>query len=321
MRLDVTAEKNEITSAQEEVAWPLVTVNILAFNRRDEVRITLDKIINAVDYPQESLEIIVVDNCSNDGTKEMVAREFPQVKLIVNEANTGIAGWNKGFEAGTGAYFLVLDDDSAPEAGLREAIRYMEQHEKVGILACNIIGGAFTPRDWKLEHKQSWVGFIGCGAIIKREVVEAVGGYADWMFVYAHEWDYGLRCLDKNFDIAYFADCVVRHRASTVNRTSKRLITYSLRNELLIIYKHFPERRMLFLLRALCNNALLYRKGGIKSFVYLASGVGQFLRETLRQERTCVKREVQEVYANNFWSAQPVLPRLFHKLAGSLRNE
>ncbi len=88
---------------------PLVTVNILSFNRREELRNTLTKVFEQ-DY--KNIEIIVVDNASSDGSSEMVKNEFPDVQLIQLEENIGIAGWNEGFKAAKGVYVLVLDDDS-----------------------------------------------------------------------------------------------------------------------------------------------------------------------------------------------------------------
>ncbi len=105
------AEAKPCNAAAASSAWPLVTVNILAYNRREEVRQTLQKITTELAYPRERLEVIVVDNASTDATRDMLAREFPSVRLIANPSNEGIAGWNRGFEAGRGDYFLVLDDD------------------------------------------------------------------------------------------------------------------------------------------------------------------------------------------------------------------
>ena len=98
-------------AARTVVEQPLVTAAVLAYNRRDPLRITLTKLRDELDWPGERLEVIVVDNASTDGTADMVRAEFPGTKLIVNERNTGISGWNRAFEAGTGEWFLVLDDD------------------------------------------------------------------------------------------------------------------------------------------------------------------------------------------------------------------
>lgn len=52
---------------------PLVTVNILSFNRKDELRNTLTKVY---DQDYKNIEIIVVDNASGDGSSEMVKKNF-----------------------------------------------------------------------------------------------------------------------------------------------------------------------------------------------------------------------------------------------------
>jgi GT2 family glycosyltransferase len=76
---------------------PRVTVAILAYNRRDALAVNLQK-VSEIDYPRDRLEVIVVDNASEDGTAEMVRERFPEVELIVTERNVGIAGWNRAFE-------------------------------------------------------------------------------------------------------------------------------------------------------------------------------------------------------------------------------
>ena len=75
----------------ENIVEPLVTVNILSYNRKDDLRNTLTKVFEQ-DY--KIIEVIVVDNASSDGSCEMVESEFPQVKLIRLKEIIGIAGWN-----------------------------------------------------------------------------------------------------------------------------------------------------------------------------------------------------------------------------------
>jgi len=301
--------------------WPLLTINILAYNRRDDLRTTLKEISDSIDYPKDRIEIIVNDNASADGTAEMVSKEFPEVKLIRIPRNVGIAGWNYGFSDGKGEYFLVLDDDSHPVEGVREAVAFMEENREVGVLACKIIGGAFTTL--KRTDLQDWIGFIGAGAIIRKEVVERIGGYADWMFLYSHEWEYGLRVLDEGFGIKYFERCVVNHRASATHRSFKRLRTFTTRNELAIIYLYFPARRLpVLMFRTFFWNMLRFRKDGVSSIVYAVDGLLLFLglMPRIKNNRRVVDEKVQEVYVSTFWSTQPVLLRLRRKLRSLLKK-
>ncbi len=295
--------------------WPLLTINILAYNRRDDLRTTLQEITGNIDYPRDRIEIIVNDNASNDGTSEMVRSEFSGVRLFRIPRNVGIAGWNYGFVNGRGRYFLVLDDDSHPVGGVRDAVAFMEENRNVGVLACKIIGGAFTTL--KRTDLQDWIGFIGAGAIIRREVVERIGGYADWMFLYSHEWEYGLRVLNEGFGIKYFERCVVNHRASSTHRSFKRLRTFTTRNELAIIYLYFPLRRMpVLMFRTFFWNMLKFRKDGLTTIGYALHGLLLFLKlvPSIRGDRRVVGEKVQEAYVSTFWSTQPVMMRLRKKL-------
>jgi GT2 family glycosyltransferase len=307
-----------LTSAEprSRSVLPKLTIDILAFNRRDDVRITLRKVFEELDYPLDRVEVIVVDNASSDGTKEMVASEFPAVRLIVNEINSGIAGWNRGFEAATGDYVLVLDDDSAPESGLRAAIEYLESNPAVGVLACKIVGGAFTTE--RLHDGEDTVGFIGCGAIIRCNVLETVGGFAEWLFIYAHEWEYAIRCLDRGFAIRYFERCVVHHRASVVNRSNARLRSFSTRNELLIVHRYFRRSRLLYLFRTFVHHLKSVRSEGVRSLFYTFKGLSMFLREAGRHPRAYVSDAVQDVYSRDFWSTQPIVLHLFRKVGRRL---
>ncbi|HSL90776.1 MAG TPA: glycosyltransferase [Ignavibacteriaceae bacterium] len=67
---------------------PLVSVNILSYNRKDELRNTLQKVFEQ-DY--KNIEVIVVDNASNDGSDDMVKQEYPDAQLIQLKKNIGIA--------------------------------------------------------------------------------------------------------------------------------------------------------------------------------------------------------------------------------------
>lgn len=301
--MSATQNQQQPSSPHE---WPLLTVNVLAYNRLEEVRRTLLNLQSA-DYPRERLEIIVVDNESSDGTGDMVKREFPDVRVVRVEPNRAVAGWNAGFEAGTGDYFLVLDDDASPERGLKDAIAYLEANPKVGILACNIVGGPFTTQ--LMKDKQKWLGFVGCGAIIRRAVFEKIGGFAPWIHLYSHEWEYGIRTLDAGFEIRYFAACVVKHRASAIGRSSRKTVAYTTRNEMLIVHIYFRRQRWLYLLRTAFYNAWLWRHE--MSAVW--EGARMFWRVRSHHGHRFVKPSVQSFYARNFWSTQPFFWRVLRK--------
>ena len=103
--------------------WPSVTIVFLVFNRREELRESLARMLSDSGYPSDRLHMIVVDNASTDGSGDMVRSEFPDVRVITHDRNVGVSGWNAGFAAAEGDWVLALDDDCyLPTDGLARAV-------------------------------------------------------------------------------------------------------------------------------------------------------------------------------------------------------
>jgi len=278
---------------------------IVNYNRKDEVLLTISKTKLLTDC-DEKFEIIVVDNASTDGSSAAIKTNYPEISLIENKTNIGVPAWNEGFKQARGEYLIVLDDDSNIESGLVEALTYLDLHPDVGVMALNIKGGAFETNLWK--DKKQYAGFIGCGAILRKELYDKIGGYASWIFLYTNEYEYGIRCLNAGYKIVYFKDCHVLHRTSSINRTSKRLVTYSVRNEMAIVYKYFSKKhRTLYLIRVYLNNLRCVFIYGIRSVPWYFSALKEFLK--LKKELKCipVKPEVEKFYSQDFWSTRRFL--------------
>lgn len=89
-------------------------------------------------FPEESFEVFVVDNASNDDSAEMVADDFPWVKLISSSENVGFAaGNNLAIPQTRGRYVLFLNPDTVvPEGTLAEMVRFMDARSEVGAATC-----------------------------------------------------------------------------------------------------------------------------------------------------------------------------------------
>lgn len=81
------------------------------------------------------LDVTVVDNASGDGSPEMVASEFPWVRLIRNQRNLGFgAAHNQALRIADGRYLLVLNSDATPAPGaLRMLLNYLDAHPRVAV--------------------------------------------------------------------------------------------------------------------------------------------------------------------------------------------
>ena len=83
-----------------------------------------------------TMEVIVVDSRSTDGSLEMLRREFPWAQIIANTQNVGfIRGSNQGIRASQGRYVLLLNPDTEIVGdALPVMMDYMERHPQVGAL-------------------------------------------------------------------------------------------------------------------------------------------------------------------------------------------
>lgn len=103
-----------------ERSRPDLSVIIVSWNTRDLLRACLGSLRRETEGLQS--EIWVVDNASDDGSPEMVAREFPEVRLVRNRTNRGFAeANNQVLRKATGRYLLLLNPDTEIRPGAVDA--------------------------------------------------------------------------------------------------------------------------------------------------------------------------------------------------------
>ena len=289
-----------------------LSVCILSFNRRDDLRETLGLLQGTLDGIGCTVEIIVVDNASTDGSAEAAA-EFPSVRVIELAANIGMPAMNHAFAAATGDVILALDDDSNPLDGLPGALKHLTGNASLGALALRIEGGAFRLNGY--THGQPIMGYIGCGVLFKAEALRRAGGFAEWIFLYAHEWEHALRIWGAGYRIEYYDHCAIHHRAARANRSARRLRTHTTRNELLILHRYFRNRPDYPKLRGrtLTWNRLHALREGTASLGYVNEGraMADEAAETLPP--VDLATSVQECYIATHWSLQPVVTGLIRR--------
>jgi|KBSSwiStaDraftv2_1062776.scaffolds.fasta_scaffold229963_2 GT2 family glycosyltransferase len=135
-------------------APPDVSLSIVSFGTRDLLRECLASI--AALPPGVSVQTIVVDNASTDGSAEMVVREFPWVELIRNESNRYFAtGHNQAFARARGRYVGILNSDTLllPDT-LRRMVAFMDAHPDAGASTCEYVRPDGMPL--KAEAHNHW---------------------------------------------------------------------------------------------------------------------------------------------------------------------
>jgi len=247
-------------SAEES---PLVSAVVATHNGKEYLRECLRSLM-AVAYPR--LEVVVVDNASADGSALMVTDQFPVVKIVSSGSNLGWAGGNNlGIISATGRYILFLNNDAVVDVNvLMRLVEVAEKDQKIGVLGCKIYfpggatvqhaGGLLRPSGDTLlvgygqnDHGQfdvmrdvDWVS--GAAIMVRRDVIDMVGGFDTFFGLYYEEADLCLRARELCFRVVYVPDAIVYHRMSvTIDRTLDDLSKYYRyqRSRLVFVIKNF----------------------------------------------------------------------------------
>jgi GT2 family glycosyltransferase len=192
-------------------AVPRVTVVFLVFNRLEKLRVSLERTLSHNDYPADRLDVIVVDNGSTDGSAEMVRSEFPAVTLVQRPSNVGVSGWNDGFKEAKGDYVLALDDDCyLPPDGLRRAVEAAQEHD-ADLVSFSVANDQEPAHRFNDDYDTGLLSFWGCSVLVRREVLQTLGGYDPEIFVWANELEFMVRFFDHGFRHLYLPEVVAVH--------------------------------------------------------------------------------------------------------------
>jgi len=293
---------------------PLVSIVILTFNRKDELRKTLRKV-----YQQEyqNFEIILIDNNSSDDTKAMIKNEYPHVKLIEMPINKGAPAFNEGFRMAKGKYIFILDDDSNPVNNtIKNAVKMINSDSSIGIVACNIYNKRLDFYETAGYEKKIF-SFVGCGALVDREKLNIVGYYDENIFLYNNEIDLTARFLNKGFKIIFCEDALVIHRQSLEARgnitdpfaNKNRYLNYFWSMSYFLFTKFYFKYSFIYLIKWFINRLLIalkyfYFKELFQSIFKLFINL-----PLLINNRAPLKQEVQKYY--NYGNLFPFIDRDF----------
>ena len=230
---------------------------ILAHNRRDAVGVVLDRLAGLPLH-----EVIVVDSGSTDGTGDVVRARGGNVRLVDPGGNVAIAGRNRGAEAATGDYLLMLDDDSYPLPGAIETLVEMfERNPRLGVAGGLIRdvdpegrvvkldeAGTF---DWWLRGGRppgpapadGWPCFFfpEGGSLARRSAYLEVGGFFEPYFFGTSEVDLATRLLAAGWDVRYQPAAVFDHMKVIAGRTGGGLMRrMRVRNQIWYFALRFP---------------------------------------------------------------------------------
>ena len=255
---------------------------------------------------QTQFEVIMVDNASTDGSRELVQEKFPQVKLICNETNTGFSeAVNQGIQASTTPYVILLNNDTrADKAFIHELEKAIEKDARIFSASAKLIslhdmtklddagdyycalGWAFARgkgRSAECFQKETRI-FAACAgaAIYRRSVLERIGLFDEKHFAYLEDIDIGYRAKIAGYENWLIPSSVVYHAGSGTSGSvyNEFKVAHTSRNSVYLIYKNMPWLQILlnapFLLSGfLIKTVFFARKGFFGQYMKgLATGLG-----------------------------------------------
>ena len=230
-----------------------LSVIIVSWNVRD----LLDKCLESLRQTRRSnapngqiefsIEVIVVDSGSADGSVELLRDKHPDVTLLPQSQNVGFTrGNNIGLKRARGAHLLLLNPDTEVSPGaLGNMIRYMNEHPRAGILGPQtlnsdgshqstrrrfptLLTGIFestwlanwapagVERRYRMldtnDHdilEADWV--QGSALLLRRAVYDAIGGLDEGFTMYSEETDYCRRAKAAGWLVIYHGGVQITH--------------------------------------------------------------------------------------------------------------
>lgn len=186
-------------------------------------------------------ETIVIDNASTDGSADMVANDFPGVRLIRNTENIGFGrANNQGIVLAQGHYILLLNSDTLlPPGVLAQLVDFMETHPQAGACSPRLLLPDGRPQpyafggdpslgyllrrgvnrllfkrplhDWAATTSQpvDWVS--GACLLLRREALQQTGGFDEAFFMYFEDVDLCLRLRQAGWQVWHHPAVGITH--------------------------------------------------------------------------------------------------------------
>jgi GT2 family glycosyltransferase len=226
----------------EERVTERVTVVVMTRDRWPDLEKTLAR---------HEAPVVVMDNGSTDGTPDLVRQHYPDVSVVELGTNRGAVARNLGVLRSRTPYVAFADDDSwwAPGA-LAEAADILDAHPRLAVLAGRVLVREDNRPDPICEQMArsplgqdddlpgpSILGFLACGAVVRRSAFLSAGGFDDVIFFMGEEERLALDLASGGWGLAYVDHVVAHHHPSSsrdpVERSARaernRLLTAVLR--------------------------------------------------------------------------------------------
>ena len=274
LQADETGVQPRALAIAEPQLQPLVSVVVVSYNCREPLRACLHSL--AEERLRSPLEVIVVDNHSNDDTGYAVASEFPWVRLIVNRTNAGFArAINVGVTFTTGEYVLLLNPDTVVPAGaIERLVDELARMPAVGMLGCKLVrpdgsfdhackrgfptvlsalyyfsglAGRFPDSPRFAQYTAAHLGIDETGPVdaingafmlVRRSAADEVGWLDERYWLWAEDLDWCHRFWERGWEVLYWPEVEVTHlKSASVGQHRSLRLNFAFHRSIWLFYK------------------------------------------------------------------------------------
>ncbi|MCL2131804.1 MAG: glycosyltransferase family 2 protein [Lentimicrobiaceae bacterium] len=223
-------------------------------------------------------EIVVADNASSDDSVAFMQSHYPQVRLILNDGNFGFAkGYNQALQQVDAEYYCLLNSDiEVASQWIEPVIDYLDTHLQVAVCQPKLLSfaqkshfeyagaaGGFIDKygypfcqgrlfdcvekdEGKYDEAKEIFWATGACMFIRSKVYHELGGLDDDFFAHMEEIDLCWRAKNAGYKVMYIPNSTVYHvGGGTLPKNSSHKTYLNFRNNLILLYKNLPKRRIL----------------------------------------------------------------------------
>lgn len=197
---------------------PLVSVIIVNYNGRHYLRECFEALKSGT---YRNIEVILVDNGSSDGSLSFMREYYPDVRLIDNKENLGLAiASNRGAALARGKYLFFFNNDTkADRLMLSELVRVAESDPLIGICGCTtltydgteVINSGVACDIYGYPYGEGEPLYVDAAIFIRKEVFEEIGGFDPKLFLYGEDRDICWRTLLYGYDVVVVPTAFFMH--------------------------------------------------------------------------------------------------------------
>jgi len=268
----------------------------------------------------KDFEIIVVDNCSTDGSPQYIREYYPEIKLFELDKNYGFsAAVNKGIRESKTPYVILLNNDTIVHKNYtNELYNHINSSKKIFSVSSKMIsyqnrgimddaGDLYSIIGWAFQRgigqpvenfDRKCRVFAACAgaAIYRREVFEKIGLFDELHFAYLEDIDVGYRARIEGYYNEYCPTALVYHvgSATSGSKYNDFKVRLAARNSVYLNYKNMP------LLQLLINFLPLLAGTFVKYLFFKKRGYGRIYRKGILEGlKTVYKCRRVKFYGKN----------------------